>query len=109
VSATCFALSNGKSLGDLNADCSYFDENSASTMSSSDYYWCINNSVDTTTNRTDCTYDRIIITIPVASDFTGDAGVFRFDLEYGLTEDETTAVSDHYPVYAVFWCNNDTD
>ena len=95
-------------MGDLNADCSYFDEDSSSTMSSSDYYWCINNSVDTTTKPTDCTYDRIILTNPTAPYFTGDSGVFRYDIEYGLTEDETTAVSDHYPVYAEFSCNGGT-
>jgi len=96
-------------MGDLNADCSYFDEDSDSTMSGSDYYWCINNSVDTTTKTTDCTYDRIIITNPALADFTGDTGVFRFDIEYGLTVNETIAVSDHYPVYAEFWCDRDTD
>jgi len=96
-------------LGDLNADCSYFDEDSTSTLSSSDYYWCIGNSVDTTTKTTDCTYDRIIITASAVSDFTGDAGIFRFDVKYGLTGDETTAVSDHYPVYAEFWIDRDTD
>lgn len=89
-------------MGDLNADCSYFNEDSTSTLSGSDYYWCINHSVDTTTKTTDCTYDRIIITNAAVSDFTGNASVFRFDAEYGLTEDETTAVSDHYPVYAEF-------
>jgi deoxyribonuclease-1-like protein len=96
-------------MGDLNADCSYFDEDSTSTLCGSDYYWCINNSVDTTTKTTDCTYDRIIITNEAVSDFTRDAGVFRFDTEYGLTADETTAVSDHYPVYAEFWGDRDTD
>nr|QNO48468.1 hypothetical protein DBMLIPLO_00020 [Methanosarcinales archaeon ANME-2c ERB4] len=96
-------------MGDLNADCKYFDEDSNSTMRGSDYYWCINNSVDTTTKTTDCTYDRIIITNPALPDFTGDADVFRFDLEYELTVSETTAVSDHYPVYAEFWCDRDTD
>ena len=96
-------------MGDLNADCSYFDEDSDSTMSGFECFWCINNSVDTTTKTTDCTYDRIIITNPAVSDFTGDAGVFRFDLEYGLNVSETTAVSDHYPVYAEFWCSRDTD
>ena len=96
-------------MGDLNADCSYFDEDSDSTMSGSDYHWCINNSVDTTTKTTDCTYDRIIITNPALPDFTGDAGVFRFDIGYGLTANETTAVSDHYPVYAEFWCDQDAD
>jgi len=95
-------------MGDLNADCSYFDEDSSSTMSGSDYYWCISNSVDTTTKSTDCTYDRIILTNPTAAYFTGDSGVFRYDIEYGLTDDETTAVSDHYPVYAEFSCNGGT-
>ena len=28
----------------------------------------------------------------------GSAGIFQFDKEYGLTEDEAKAVSDHYPV-----------
>ena len=96
-------------MGDLNADCSYFDEDSISTLSSAEYYWCIDNSVDTTTKTTDCTYDHIIITTSAVSDFTDDAGVFRFDVEYGLTGDETTAVSDHYPVYAEFWRDRDTD
>ena len=96
-------------MGDLNADCRYYDEDSTSTMSSSDYYWCIDNSVDTTTKTTDCTYDRIIITNSAVSDFTGDCGVFRYDMEYGLTVDETTAVSDHYPIYAEFWNDRDTD
>ena len=96
-------------MGDLNADCSYFDEDSNSTMSGSEYYWCINNSVDTTTKTTDCTYDRIIIMNPAVPDFTGDADVFRFDTEYALNVSETTAVSDHYPVYAEFWCDRDAD
>lgn len=96
-------------LGDLNADCSYFDEDSNSTMSDSSYFWCINNSLDTTTKSTDCTYDRIIITNAAVSDFTGDAGVFRYDTEFGLTYDETIAVSDHYPVYAEFWSDMDSD
>ncbi|KAF5417300.1 MAG: hypothetical protein C5S48_00645 [Candidatus Methanogaster sp.] len=96
-------------MGDLNADCTYFDEDSNSTMHSRGYYWCISNSVDTTTKPTDCTYDRIILTNPAVSDFTGDAGVFRFDVEYTLNVSETTAVSDHYPVYAEFRCDRDAD
>ncbi|MCE8429738.1 MAG: hypothetical protein J5U19_15305 [Candidatus Methanoperedens sp.] len=43
-------------MGDLNADCDYFKENSQSPLRSSDYYWIINNSIDTTTKSTDCTY-----------------------------------------------------
>lgn len=96
-------------MGDLNADCTYFNESGQSPLKSSDYYWVINNSVDTTTKSTDCTYDRIIITSPARTDFTGDSGVFRFDTAYNLTYNATIAVSDHYPVYAEFWSNRDTD
>jgi deoxyribonuclease-1-like protein len=96
-------------MGDLNADCSYFKEDSQSPLKSSDYYWLTNNSVDTTTKSTDCTYDRIIITTPAKADFIGDSGVFRFDTAYNLTYNATIAVSDHYPVYAEFWSNRDTD
>ncbi|KPQ43994.1 MAG: Endonuclease/Exonuclease/phosphatase family protein [Candidatus Methanoperedens nitroreducens] len=96
-------------LGDLNADCNYFNENSGSPLRSSDYYWLINNSVYTTTKSTDCTYDRIIISTPAITDFTENSGVFRFDKAYNLTYDMTISVSDHYPVYAEFWNNRDTD
>jgi endonuclease/exonuclease/phosphatase family metal-dependent hydrolase len=96
-------------MGDLNADCTYFKESSPSPLRSSDYIWIINDSVDTTTKSTDCTYDRIIITNPAITDYMGNSGVFRFDEEYNLNYDNTIAVSDHYPVYANFWVNRDTD
>ena len=70
-------------------------------MSGNEYYWVIDDSVDTTTKSTDYTYDRIIITDSAISDLSVDTGVYRFDIEYGLSEDETVAVSDHYPVYVV--------
>lgn len=82
-------------MGDLNADGSYFDEDSTSDLDA--YYWVIDDSQDTTTRSTDYTYDRIILTDD--SDLAGDSGVFRFDLEYGLDEDMTINVSDHYPVF----------
>ena len=96
-------------MGDLNADCNYFKENSQSPLRNNEYYWIINNSVDTTTKSTNCTYDRIIITTPAITDYTGNSGVFRFDMAYNLTYDGTIVVSDHYPVYATFWGNRDTD
>jgi deoxyribonuclease-1-like protein len=96
-------------MGDLNADGSYFDEDGASTLRNDDYTWLIGNDLDTTTKATEYTYDRIIITEGAIPDFTGDAGVFHFDSEYGLTENETWAVSDHYPVYATFRTDRDSD
>jgi len=94
-------------MGDLNADGSYFNENSTSDMSGPEYIWIIDNSLDTTTKSTDYTYARIILTD--SSDYTNDSGVFRFDTEYGLNYNETVAVSDHYPVYAEFWIDRDSD
>ena len=96
-------------MGDLNADCDYFNENSQSPLRSSDYLWVINNSIDTTTKSTACTYDRIILTSQAKTDFTGDSGVFRFDEAYNLNYSMMVAVSTHYPVYAEFWNNRDTD
>ncbi len=56
-----------------------------------------------------CTYDRIIITETTVEDYAGNAGVFRFDTEYGLTRDQAEKVSDHYPVFGEFWVGRDTD
>ena len=94
-------------MGDLNADGAYFNENGTSSLSGGEYYWAIDDSVDTTTKSTDYTYDRIIITDSALGDLSGDLGVHRYDIEYGLSEDETLAVSDHYPVYADIWCGRD--
>jgi endonuclease/exonuclease/phosphatase family metal-dependent hydrolase len=92
-------------LGDFNADGSYFNEDSTSDLEN--YYWAIDNTQDTTTKSTEYTYDRMILTD--TSDMYGQASVFRYDLEYGLTEEETVAVSDHYPVYAEFNVSGDVD
>lgn len=92
-------------MGDLNADGSYFDEDGTSDLDA--YYWVIDDSHDTTTKSTDYTYDRIILTDD--SDLAGESGVFRYDLKYGLDEELTVAVSDHYPVYAEFVIDGDTD
>ena len=50
-------------LGDFNADCTYFDENTLVTaFPAPDYTGIISNTEDTTVKSTTCTYDRIIIT-----------------------------------------------
>ncbi|MDA0525452.1 endonuclease/exonuclease/phosphatase family protein [Methanococcoides alaskense] len=92
-------------MGDFNADGSYFDEDSTSDLE--DYFWAIDDTHDTTTRSTDYTYDRMVLTD--TSDLVGQANVFRYDLEYELTEEETVAVSDHYPVYAEFNVSGDLD
>ncbi|WP_135605569.1 endonuclease/exonuclease/phosphatase family protein [Methanococcoides sp. NM1] len=92
-------------MGDFNADGNYFDEDSSSDLD--DHFWLIDDSWDTTTKSTDYTYDRIVLTD--ASDLSGEHGVFRYDLEYSLSEEMTVAVSDHYPVYMEVSCYGDSD
>lgn len=95
-------------IGDLNADCSYFDEDDYECpMRAGEYTWLIDNNMDTTLSGSSCTYDRIIILDDLDSDFTGKAGVYRFDDVYNLTEYDAEAVSDHYPIWAEFYINKD--
>ena len=64
----------------------------------------ISNNEDTTVASASNTYDRMI-TRPATSslEYTGRAGVFRWNNEFGVTDmNFVKKVSDHYPVYAVF-------
>lgn len=75
-------------LGDLNADCSYYD-NSAETQFDS-WNWIIKDSEDTTVSQTICAYDRIILNDDMEQEF----------YTYGIyTEGITTNISDHYLVW----------
>lgn len=92
-------------LGDLNADCSYFDEDmNIELRNSQNYAWLITNGMDTNVAGSSCAYDRIIVTSAMNAKFTGEAGVLRFDEIYEL-DCEPKKVSDHYPVYGVFRVN----
>ena len=89
-------------MGDFNADGRYFNEESYTPLRASGYHWLIENDVDTTTGDTVYTYDRIVITESLKDEYTGTAGIFRYDERFGAGPPLLTAVSDHYPVYAVF-------
>ena len=89
-------------MGDFNADGSYFNESGSSPLKSDDYVWLIGNDVVTTT-KTKNTYDRIVITKSLEPYFANNSGVFNYSAAYSLNETQTTAVSDHYPIYAEFW------
>jgi endonuclease/exonuclease/phosphatase family metal-dependent hydrolase len=96
-------------LGDLNADCSYFDETDTTPpLRGQKYTWLINNDMDTTVSASPCTYDRIIITSSLNEDYSGISTVFLFDQEYEL-DCEPKEVSDHYPVVSEFFVDKDTD
>ncbi len=89
-------------LGDFNADCTYISDNDQAGIrlwQDPRFVWWIDDDVDTTTRTTDCAYDRIVTHSDLKSRVVaGSAGVFRFDLAYGLSALETEVVSDHYPV-----------
>lgn len=98
-------------LGDLNADCSYLNEGLDSTLlENQEFFWVIDDSADTTTKSTVCTYDRIIFTNTTTfGDYNGKWGVFHFDKEYSLNNTFAEDISDHYPVWAEFYVNKDND
>ncbi|XP_053329574.1 deoxyribonuclease-1-like [Spea bombifrons] len=91
-------------LGDYNADCSYVATRhwpGIRLRHDASLQWLIGDDADTTVSaNTNCAYDRLVAggaglqsaVIP------GTAKVFNFQVEYGLTYEETKAVSDHYPV-----------
>ncbi|MDR2094896.1 MAG: endonuclease [Treponema sp.] len=99
-------------VGDFNADGSYFNENfMESIFDESGYFSIISNEYDTTVAANEHTYDRFIITLSAREDFTGSFGVLRFDELYDFSRFSILPrhVSDHYPVWAEFYLNMDTD
>jgi hypothetical protein len=90
-------------LGDMNADGSYFDENKL-VVTFPLWIQLIGNDEDTTVAISDNTYDRMMTRDTTASvEYTGKSGVFRWDAEYGVTDNSfVKKVSDHYPIYAEF-------
>ena len=99
-------------LGDFNADGSYFDEDTYLSVFPADrYYWLVPNSADTNLAASDRTYDRIVTTLSMDEDYADTWGVFRFDQEYDFSSPtmDPDDVSDHYPVWAEFYIDMDTD
>ena len=75
-------------IGDLNADCSYYDN--AIETEFDDWSWLIQDHHDTTAGRSDCAYDRILL----------DADAFADIVAGGIIgEGITKAVSDHYLIW----------
>lgn len=97
-------------LGDLNAACSYLPKNKSIALKKPKYIWVMSDTDDSTIRKTtDCAYDRIIFTKTTKEDYTGEHGVFRFDEEIGSTKSSALKISDHYPVWAEFYTDKDSD
>jgi hypothetical protein len=76
-------------LGDLNADCKYFNIENSDAFK--EWHWTIGDDEDTTVADTDCAYDRIIL---------NDYAYFEFKKSHIDTENIVDGVSDHYLVWA---------
>ncbi|MDR1180117.1 MAG: endonuclease [Spirochaetales bacterium] len=99
-------------VGDFNADGIYYDESLLENVfPQAGYTIIITNDLDTTIAESDNTYDRFIITSSAREDYTGKFGVLRFDEVYDFNaySVQPKEVSDHYPVWAEFRLDKDTD
>ena len=100
-------------LGDLNADCTYFEgDDMSSPLADPQYTWLIDNSVATNLASESCAHNRIIVTTAMAKEDYASAmgsGAFRFDEAFGLSPNQAKQVSNHYPVFSTFFTDRDTD
>lgn len=88
-------------LGDFNASCNYAndDEISKLSISSAEFKWIIPNSADTNqSDKSDCAYDRMVISDGTKTDYAGEWGVLKID---------DKRVSDHHVIWADFYTMRD--
>ncbi|XP_053132645.1 deoxyribonuclease-1-like 2 [Hemicordylus capensis] len=90
-------------LGDFNAACKYVsssDWDSIRLRSKKAFKWLIADTVDTTVGKSDCAYDRIVVSGSKLKKWVepNSAKVFDFLKAFKLSLEEALAVSDHYPV-----------
>lgn len=97
-------------LGDFNADGRYYDERMLGRDFPDRLFIRVTgNALDTTVAPSSNTYDRIVLTRAVGEDYTGVHGVFRLEPLAALHGVPVRRVSDHYPVWAEFYTDRDTD
>jgi endonuclease/exonuclease/phosphatase family metal-dependent hydrolase len=99
-------------VGDFNADGSYYDETALSTVFPGDEYLIVTgNDLDTTVAAGDNSYDRIIISSSALEDYAFRLGVLRFEehFDFDALPVRPGELSDHYPVWAEFFIDRDTD
>ena len=87
-------------LGDFNASCSYARpaELDQLAIRGKDYIWVVPDDAKTNLSaKSDCAYDRFVLTLPVKSYYTGNWGV-----DSCFT---SKTISDHWPVWAEFRIN----
>jgi endonuclease/exonuclease/phosphatase family metal-dependent hydrolase len=83
-------------LGDFNASCTYASPSDfAGSPIRDNYIWIVPDDADTNfASGSECAYDRIVMTEETEEDYADDFGVD--------TSISSSAVSDHFPVWAEF-------
>jgi endonuclease/exonuclease/phosphatase family metal-dependent hydrolase len=84
-------------MGDFNASCSYASPAELDTLAirGTNYFWIVPDDAKTNLSaKSDCAYDRFVLTLPAKSYFTGNWGV-----DSCFTSKK---ISDHWPVWAEF-------
>jgi deoxyribonuclease-1/deoxyribonuclease-1-like protein len=85
-------------VGDLNADCSYYNpEREGFAFFEDPVTSLVPEGTDTTVSNTSCTYDRVLAfgELPRSS---STAKVFNFQTAYKMSQADAQLVSDHFPV-----------
>ena len=75
-------------LGDLNADCTYYNNKRETEFD--DWNWLIKDNEDTTSSSTNCAYDRILLNNDAYAEYKSD-GIYKKQI--------TTQISDHYLIW----------
>ena len=77
-------------LGDLNADCTYYNHQTSSAFA--DWHWVLDDQEDTTVAKTDCAYDRILLNEDAFTEYVRQ-GIYSEGID--------AKVSDHHLVWLV--------
>ena len=97
-------------LGDFNAKAPGTTASSYATMTDlatiPNMTFLINTDTNTRGGRA---YDNILFQSSHTTEYSGEAGVYTFWTDYGLTEDQGYAISDHKPVWASFTTSGSDD
>jgi endonuclease/exonuclease/phosphatase family metal-dependent hydrolase len=101
-------------VGDFNADGIYYDKTKLQgVFPPSQWTELSGNDWDTAVSgNVNAAYDRFFISKSAVEDWTGNAGVIRFDEWDGcwrITSNPAAAISDHYPLWAEFDTGADQD
>lgn len=103
---TTFGTGNGMALGDFNSDCTYLsdDQNRELWYYGNAYYrYLFPKDGDSTVGSTNCQYDQILISYDLTDNlYPNSESVFDFKTWLGISQSEAEAISDHFPVEALF-------